>query len=63
MTGPAPVGTRSRVRLIVEVDLDPVPGFGHEPESWRLALERRLDTMARFYRPTVVVERVVEVTR
>lgn len=63
MTGPAPRHTRSRARLIVEVDLDPVHGFGHEPESWRLALERHLDVVARFYRPTVVVERVVEARR
>lgn len=53
-----------RARLVVEIDLDPVPGFGHEAESWRRYVERLLIGAADHYHPAVTVEApVVEVPR
>lgn len=33
---------RKRVRLLVEVDLDPVPGWGHDPVDWEAWLQNVL---------------------
>lgn len=42
-----------RATLIVEVDLDPVPGFGHEAASWVPMLQGMLDRAAGHYNPKV----------
>lgn len=44
---------RRRAAFVIEVDLDPIPGFGHTPETWRTWLERTLSYGAEHYRPTV----------
>ena len=49
---------RGRVRLVVEADLDPVPGWGDCPEDWRLMVERMLIDAAGHYHPTVVIEHI-----
>lgn len=51
---------RQRVELVVAVDLDPIAGFGHEPDDWRRAVEAHLANVAAAYRPTVAVSRVFE---
>lgn len=42
-----------RVSLLVEVDLDPIPGFGATTESWRAWLQGMLVRAAGHYRPAV----------
>lgn len=44
---------RKRTRLIVEVDLDPVPGWGNTPEDYRALTQRLLDDAIDHYNPTV----------
>jgi heat shock protein HspQ len=39
--------------LTVEVDLDPVAGFGATAESWREHLQGHLDRACPWYHPTV----------
>lgn len=46
---------RRRARLLIEVDLDPVPGWGNNPEDWRAMLQHHLDGSAPHYRPTVTL--------
>jgi len=50
---------RRRVRLIVEADLDPVPGWGHGPDDWQRHLQRHLDDAAGHYHPTVTFDGVI----
>jgi len=45
-----------RVRLVVEVDLDPVPGWGNDPEDYRALTQRLLDDAIGHYKPTVTIE-------
>lgn len=47
---------KRRVRMIVEADLDPIPGWGHEAEDWRAMIQRELDSIAGHYHPTVTIE-------
>lgn len=49
---------RTRTRLVVEVDLDPIPGWGNWPDDWRAMLQRHLDDVAPHYHPMVTVEPV-----
>ena len=44
---------KRRVRFFVELDLDPVPGFNHEPQDYSDRLRWRLEHEIAWYRPTV----------
>lgn len=44
-----------RVTLTVEVNLDPVPGWGNTAEDFRVAIQRSLDDMMGHYHPTVTI--------
>lgn len=46
---------RSRSRLVVEIDLDPVPGWGNSPEDHRALVQRLLNDAVPHYNPTVEV--------
>ena len=48
--------TKPKVRLMVEANLDPVPGWGDNPEDWRALVQRLLDDAVPHYHPTVVVQ-------
>ena len=48
--------SRRRVRLVVEVDLDPVPGWGNVAEDFRDGIQRHLDDSIPHYNPAVTVE-------
>jgi hypothetical protein len=45
-----------RVTLLVEVNLDPVPGWGNSAEDFRAYLQRNLDDGIGHYHPTVTVQ-------
>ena len=47
---------RKRSRLVVEIDLDPVPGWGNSPEDHRALVQRLLDDAVSHYHPSVTVE-------
>ena len=51
---------RRRTRLTVEVDLDPVMGWGDNPDDWRNYLQRHLDSVVSHYNPTVTIEEPTE---
>lgn len=44
---------RHRVTLIVDIDLDPVPGAFHELEDMRMRVERMLNEAVPWYKPEV----------
>ena len=44
---------RRRVRLVVEVDLDPVPGWGNDPEHYVALTQRLLSDAINHYHPVV----------
>lgn len=44
---------RERVIIIVEVDLDPVPGWGNDPEDYVQHIQRQLDGSIPHYNPVV----------
>jgi hypothetical protein len=50
---------RKRARLVVEVDLDPVPGWGHSVDDWQRHLQRHLNDAAGHYHPTVTVDSAI----
>jgi len=52
----ARVFPKRRIRLIVEVDLDPVPGWGNVSEDYRALTQRLLDDAIGHYKPTVTIE-------
>lgn len=45
---------RTRIKLTVEVDLDPVPGVFHTAESARECVQSLLENGIPFYNPTVL---------
>jgi len=47
---------RPKSRLVVEIDLDPVPGWGNSPEDHRALVQRLLNDAVPHYHPTVVIE-------
>jgi len=47
---------RKRARLVIEVDLDPVPGWGNTPEDYRALTQRLLDDAIGHYHPTVTCD-------
>lgn len=46
---------RRRSRLQVELDLDPVPGWGNHPDHHRALVQRLLDDAIPHYNPTVAL--------
>jgi hypothetical protein len=46
---------RRRVSIAVDIDLDPVPGFGHEPESMADGIRRIVNAALGHYNPEVTV--------
>lgn len=44
-----------RVALLVEVNLDPVPGWGNTADDFRAGIQRLLDDSIGHYNPTVTV--------
>ena len=47
---------KRRIRLTVEVNLDPVPGWGNVAEDYRALTQRLLDDSIGHYHPTVTIE-------
>jgi hypothetical protein len=47
---------RKRSRLQVEIDLDPIPGWGNDPEDHRALVQRLLNDAVSHYNPTVTIE-------
>lgn len=48
---------RNRVTLIVEVDLDPVPGLFHTAKSAQETVQSMLDASMPHYNPTVTLKK------
>lgn len=46
---------RNRSRLLVEIDLDPVPGWGNTPEDHQRWLQQYLTGAIGHYNPTVTI--------
>jgi hypothetical protein len=46
---------KHRITLVVTVDLDPVPGWGNDPEDYRALTQRLLDDSIGHYKPTVTI--------
>lgn len=44
---------RVRAAIIVEVDLDPVPGWGNSVEDYVALIQRQLDESIPWYHPNV----------
>lgn len=44
-----------RITLTVEVNLDPVPGWGNTAEDYRALTQRLLDDSIGHYKPTVTI--------
>jgi hypothetical protein len=44
---------RKRAQILVEVDLDPIPGWGNNPQDFVNYLQRTLDGTLGHYNPTV----------
>lgn len=49
---------KQRVTLKVEVDMDAVPGWGHQPEDWQQHVERYMLETVGHYNPVVTVDTV-----
>jgi len=47
---------RRQVTLTVTIDLDPVPGWGDNPEDHRAHVQNLLDSSIGHYHPTVTIE-------
>lgn len=46
---------KRKVRLTVEANLDPVPGWGDNPDDWQALVQRLLDDSVGHYHPSVTV--------
>lgn len=42
---------RASIVVVVEVDLDPVPGWGNDPQDFADAIQRHLDDSCPWYHP------------
>lgn len=49
---------RVRIEMTFEVDLDQVPGFGHETSSWVEYVVYRLEQGINHYHPTLKIRNV-----
>lgn len=47
---------RERITILVEVDIDPEPGWGHDPDNYVKYIENFLLTAIPHYKPTVKLE-------
>ena len=47
---------RRQVILEVTIDLDPIPGWGDNPEDHRAHVQNLLDSSIGHYHPTVTIE-------
>jgi hypothetical protein len=47
---------KKRARVVVEFDLDPVPGWGNSGRDWQGFIQRLLDERVGHYNPSVTVE-------
>lgn len=45
-----------RIRIIVEVDTDQVPGWGYDPEDYVKHIQQHLDLTIPHYNPQVFLE-------
>lgn len=50
----------TRVRFVVELNLDPVPGFNHEPQDFANHMRHDLTRSIPWYEPTVSPAQLVE---
>jgi hypothetical protein len=50
--------SKPKVRLIVEANLDPIPGWGDNPEDWQALVQRLLDDAVGHYHPVVTIAEV-----
>lgn len=50
------VFSKPRSRLTVEIDIDPVPGWGDNSDDHRALVQRLLDEAVPHYNPTVTIE-------
>jgi hypothetical protein len=53
--GARPWPAAARSRLVVEIRLDPVPGWGNTPEDHRVLVQRLLEDAVGHYQPTVTI--------
>lgn len=51
---------RERIKLIVEVDCDPVPGWGNDPQDYVKHIERLLEQTIPHYNPVVTLSQPKE---
>lgn len=47
--------SKKRSSLLVEIDIDPVPGWGDNAEDHRALVQRLLDDAIGHYHPTVTI--------
>jgi hypothetical protein len=59
--GARPWPAAARSRLVVEIRLDPVPGWGNTPEDHRVLVQRLLEDAVGHYQPTVTIAPVAPV--
>jgi len=48
---------REKVTLIVELELDPIPGAFHTPESAQRIIQNALDQFVSAYKPQVQIQK------
>lgn len=46
---------RERICILVEVDTDPVPGWGNDPQDYVKLIERNLNDQIPHYNPVVTL--------
>lgn len=46
---------RERIQIIVEVDIDPIPGWGNDPQDYVKMLEKSLSDRIPHYNPRVML--------
>jgi hypothetical protein len=46
---------RERIKILVEVDTDPIPGWGHDPNDYVKHIEQALNRTIPHYNPVVTL--------
>lgn len=46
---------RERIQILVEVDIDPIPGWGNDPQDYVTMLEKSLSDRIPHYNPRVML--------
>ena len=54
----AAIFPRRKVTLVVTIDLDPVPGWGDNPDDYRALTQKLLTDSIGHYNPSVTIEGV-----